>query len=445
MSVRVRMSESLLLLLALVCLTLESCLAQSYTGVQASNTVASSLGSMVWNVNQVASFAVGDVVMVAWVDNTSDNMVGSITAVDPVALTITVDATKVNGPTGIQWSPWQFSIVTVHSGGSPSSSSSASSPVPSSTASSASSPTSAPQPAVPSSTASLSSAAVAASSSAGAAPSYTGVQASNTVASSLGSMVWNVNQVASFAVGDVVMVAWVDNTSDNMVGSITAVDPVALTITVDATKVNGPTGIQWSPWQFSIVTVHSGGSPSSSSSASSPVPSSTASSASSPTSAPQPAVPSSTASLSSAAVAASSSAGAAPSYTGVQASNTVASSLGSMVWNVNQVASFAVGDVVMVAWVDNTSDNMVGSITAVDPVALTITVDATKVNGPTGIQWSPWQFSLVQAVGAGSSGGAGGGGGGGNTHANGAAFASSQIWMGAMIVLAGSFAMVTLA
>ena len=125
------------------------------------------------------------------------------------------------------------------------------------------------------------------------------------------------------------------------------------------------------------------------------------------------------------------------------ASNTVASTFGPTVWNVNMVASFAVGDVVQVAWADDTSDNMVGSITAVDPVALTITVDATTVNGPQGIPWSPWQFSLVQAVGGASSGGAaggggagGGGGGGSNQYANAAVVASPHAWLAA-VALAG--------
>ena len=80
------------------------------SGVQASNNVPVSLGSMTWSVNKVASFAVGDVVNIAWADP-ADSMTGPITAVDPVGLTITVDATSITGDTGIPWAPWQFTLI----------------------------------------------------------------------------------------------------------------------------------------------------------------------------------------------------------------------------------------------------------------------------------------------------------------------------------------------
>jgi len=173
-----------------------------------------------------------------------------------------------------------------------------------------------------------------------------------------------VNMVASFAVPNIVQITWVDDTTDYMIGQITAVDPVGLTITVDVTSVTGATGIPWAPWSITLVSLNL---PVSSSSSSSSVPLS---------------LPSSSSSV-------------ASGYSGVIASNNVASTLGMTVWNVNMVASFAPGNLVQITWTQDTSDYMIGTVTAVDPVALTITVDVTSISGPTGIPWSPWSITLL--------------------------------------------------
>jgi len=84
-----------------------------------------------------------------------------------------------------------------------------------------------------------------------------------------------------------------------------------------------------------------------------------------------------------------------PNYNGVIASNSVALTLGSTVWNVNTVASFAVNNVVQITWTGNSGDFMVGVITEVDPVALTMTINAESIHGDSGIVWSPWSITLL--------------------------------------------------
>jgi len=103
------------------------------------------------------------------------------------------------------------------------------------------------------------------SSSSSSGPGYGGVVASNNVPLSLGSTVWNVNKVGAFSVGDVVTIAWADNTADSFTGTVTAVDPIGLTITVYATSLSGSTGINWTPWQFTLVSLPASSSPVSSS------------------------------------------------------------------------------------------------------------------------------------------------------------------------------------
>jgi len=93
-----------------------------------------------------------------------------------------------------------------------------------------------------------------------------------------------------------------------------------------------------------------------------------------------------------------------PNYNGVIASNSVSLTLGSTVWNVNTVASFAVNNVVQITWTGDSGDFMVGVITEVDPVALTMTINAQSVHGDSGIVWSQWSITLL-ALNADSSSG----------------------------------------
>ena len=81
-----------------------------YAGVIASNDTTSQYGIQVWNVNKIGAYNVGDRVQVAWVLNPADYMQGYIIAIDPILLTITVDADTVSGPQGIPWDPWFFSL-----------------------------------------------------------------------------------------------------------------------------------------------------------------------------------------------------------------------------------------------------------------------------------------------------------------------------------------------
>jgi len=64
------------------------------------------------------------------------------------------------------------------------------------------------------------------------------------------------------------------------------------------------------------------------------------------------------------------------------------------------VASFAVGDRVQIAWEVTPSDNMIGNIVAVNSTSNIITVNVDTINGPTGIQWTPWTFTLIQQGGS---------------------------------------------
>jgi hypothetical protein len=88
-----------------------------------------------------------------------------------------------------------------------------------------------------------------------------------------------------------------------------------------------------------------------------------------------------------------SSSSAVPSE--VIGTNNVALATGSIVWNVNTVGSFVVGDVVQITWTGDSGDYFQGVVTAVNANAPTITVDATSTTGQTGIQWTPWLFTLL--------------------------------------------------
>jgi len=236
--------------------------------------------------------------------------------------------------------------------------------------------------------------------SSSSAPSYTGVVATNFVPLTLGVTTWIVNNVASFGVGDRVQITWTADPTDFMIGNITAVDRVGLTITVNADTLGGDTGIPWSPWAFSLIAAANPQPPATTVSSTSVSVSSTPVSVSStPVS-----VSSTPASGSSASV---SSSAPAPSYSDVVASDFVSSAIGTSVWHVNMVASFAVNDRVMISWTVHPSDNMIGDITAVDPVGLTITVNVDTVNGQTGVQWTPWAFTLISSPNVPSSSGGG--------------------------------------
>jgi len=168
-----------------------------------------------------------------------------------------------------------------------------------------------------------------------------------------------------------VKITWTGNANDFMIGIITAVDPVGLTITVNAQSISGSSTIVWSPWAFTLLAL----APSSSSS-------------------------SSAASIGSSSMALVSSSSSLPplpppNYSGVVASNAVALSLGVTVWNVNMVASFAVNNLVQITWTGDSSDFMVGVITNVDAVGMTLTINALSVHGDTGIVWSPWSITLL--------------------------------------------------
>jgi len=183
--------------------------------------------------------------------------------------------------------------------------------------------------------------------------------------------------VASFGVGDRVQITWRDDASDFMVGNITAVtsgSSPSITVNVDSTF--GDTGIPWTPWLFSLIAAAN----------------------------PQPPVNtvSSSSALSASSVSGSSAAAATsapPSYTGVVATDNVPSATGVSVWHVNMVASFAVGDRVMISWTADPTDNMIGVITAVNPAgpSPTITVNVDTVNGQTGVSWTPWSFTLISS------------------------------------------------
>ena len=91
----------------------------SYSGVQASNFVSSSLGVSVWNVNSLASFAPPNVVQITWTQDSSDFMQGEVIAVDAAALTMTVNVSAISGPTGISWSPWDITLVALSPASAP--------------------------------------------------------------------------------------------------------------------------------------------------------------------------------------------------------------------------------------------------------------------------------------------------------------------------------------
>jgi hypothetical protein len=91
----------------------------SYSGVQTSNSVGSAFGLSVWNVNTLASFAPPNVVQITWTQDSSDFMQGEIVAIDPTALTMTVDVSVINGPTGIVWSPCDITLVALSPSSAP--------------------------------------------------------------------------------------------------------------------------------------------------------------------------------------------------------------------------------------------------------------------------------------------------------------------------------------
>jgi len=211
----------------------------NFNGVLASNNVTLSSGLTVWNVNSPASFAVGQRVQVTWQNHATDYLQGNVTAVDWTLSTITVNADTLSGPTTFFWTPWTFTVLTLPTTTLfvPPSSSSAAAAVASSSASLASSST---------------------------GPNYDGVLADNNLPAALGSVTWHVNTLASFAVGDRVKLTWTGDSDDYMIGFITAVDPVASTMTVDADTRNGDT-IPWTPWIVTLVTAHTNNGGSSSS------------------------------------------------------------------------------------------------------------------------------------------------------------------------------------
>lgn len=92
------------------------------------------------------------------------------------------------------------------------------------------------------------------------------------------------------------------------------------------------------------------------------------------------------------------SSSSSPVSVNVLASNNVALFTGSLVWNVNSVGTFMVGDVIQMTWTQDSGDYMIGTITAIG--TNTITVNSQSHNGQTGIPWTPWSFTLISASSA---------------------------------------------
>lgn len=79
----------------------------------ASNNVAPAAGTTVWQVNQVASLAVGDRVNVAYLYDSTKYVQGTVTAVDSQGSTVTVNADTSNGPSGTTLTPWAMTILAI--------------------------------------------------------------------------------------------------------------------------------------------------------------------------------------------------------------------------------------------------------------------------------------------------------------------------------------------
>jgi hypothetical protein len=78
----------------------------------------------------------------------------------------------------------------------------------------------------------------------------------------------------------------------------------------------------------------------------------------------------------------------------VTSKDTASLATGTRTWSVNVVGSFVVGDVVMITYAPYF---FTGTITAINALAPSITVDATSTSGPIDDPWSPWSFTLVSS------------------------------------------------
>lgn len=315
----------------------------SCSGVTASNNLPLLIATVTWNVNEIGCYVVGMFVEVAWIGSSNEFIQGWVVAVDPSAPSITVNATLISGtsvsPT-TNWTPWVFSLLW-----EPTSSSSSS------------------------------------SSSAGAVVSCSDVNvvASNFLPLLIDITVWEVDQIGCFAVDDFVQIAYVLDSTQFTEGWIIAVNPVALTITVNSTLLNGTSAGFLTPWLFTLL------SP----------PSSTASSIGS---------------------------GEGPSSTNASCFDNVISSsnvtllTGVVVYDVNTVGCYGVSDIVQVT--ANNANYVQGTITNIYPLVPSIVVNSFLIspNGTLGMWFTSWTFSMlsfpsIQPTPSSSSGGGATGGG----------------------------------
>jgi hypothetical protein len=319
-----------------------------------SNTVSLATGTIVWNVNTVGDFVVGDIVQITWTGDSGDYFQGVITAIS--ASTITVHATSITGQSGIPWSPWLFTLLS-----GPQSSSSSSSPI-------------------------ISMFNVVLVTKVQGDPFY-GIGFSSE---------YRVNGVNAPPLSLTRGITYTFNVS------VPSVHPLYIGL-----NPNGGAGVNNSALLFITGGVASGtflftpnactpslvyyecenhpnvGNSITVTGASlHPCPSSSSSS--------------STSARSISSSSSSSSPAPALNFEGVLGSNNIPLETGTIVWNVNTVASFYAGNVVQITWTESGGyDYMEGTITAVNPNGPTITVDVTSYSGETGIPWSPWAFTLL--------------------------------------------------